>query len=56
MTGGQTCALPISHAAHVLQEIQGKLLEHKAYIDQHGEDMPEIRDWKWGGALPSKRA
>ena len=37
-------------AAYVLQEIQGKLLEHKAYIDQHGEDMPEIRDWKWGAA------
>ena len=41
-------------AAGVLQEIQGKLLEHKAYIDQHGEDMPEIRDWRWGAASRSK--
>ena len=42
------------HAAHVLQEIQGKLLEHKAYIDQHGEDMPEIREWKWSASsLPT---
>ena len=42
------------HAAHVLQEIQGKLLEHKAYIDQHGEDMPEIREWKWAvSSLPT---
>ena len=35
-------------ASGVRQEIQGKLLAHKAYIHQHGEDMPEIRDWKWG--------
>ena len=40
-------------AAYVQQTIQGKLLEHKAYIDQHGEDMPEIRDWKWGAASRS---
>ena len=36
-----------SHAAYVKQFIRDKLLDHKAYITKHGEDMPEIRDWKW---------
>ena len=33
--------------AHVKQEMRDKLLEHKQYIRKYGDDMPEIRDWKW---------
>lgn len=24
-----------------------KIVEHKQYIAEYGEDLPEIRDWKW---------
>lgn len=32
---------------HVKQWLHNRLLEHKDYIRRHGEDMPEIRAWKW---------
>ena len=33
--------------AHFKQFLRDKLVEHNHYIRQYGEDMPEIRDWKW---------
>ncbi|TIT78127.1 MAG: phosphoketolase family protein [Mesorhizobium sp.] len=29
------------------QAMEGKLIEHRAYIREHGQDMPEILGWKW---------
>jgi len=36
-----------SRAAYAKQFLRDKLLDHKSYIHKHGEDMPEIRNWKW---------
>ncbi len=36
-----------NQAALAKQRLHAKLLEHKQYITRFGEDMPEIRDWKW---------
>lgn len=35
------------HAAYAKQELRDRLIEHKEYICEHGEDMPQIRNWKW---------
>lgn len=34
-------------AAHVKQRMRDRLIEHKEYITQHGDDLPEVRNWKW---------
>ena len=36
-----------SKAPHVKQHFRDKLTEHRIYVDQHGEDMPEIQNWTW---------
>jgi xylulose-5-phosphate/fructose-6-phosphate phosphoketolase len=34
-------------AAHIKQQFRDALIEHTRYVRQHGEDMPQIRDWVW---------
>ncbi len=38
-----------SRAAYVKQMIHEKLIDHRSYVDAHGEDLPEVRDWQWQG-------
>jgi xylulose-5-phosphate/fructose-6-phosphate phosphoketolase len=34
-------------AGYIRQEMRAKLVEHHEYITRYGEDLPEVRDWKW---------
>ena len=36
-------------AAYTKQFVRDKLIEHKQYVRQYGEDMPEISNWQWPG-------
>ena len=40
-----------SQGAYLKQKMRDKLVEHKHYIAQHGKDLPEVRNWKWGDHL-----
>jgi xylulose-5-phosphate/fructose-6-phosphate phosphoketolase len=43
-------------AAYAKQALRDKLLDHKNYIHRYGQDMPEIRNWRWGqSAATSQR-
>ncbi|MDK2744529.1 MAG: phosphoketolase family protein [Nitrospira sp. BO4] len=44
-----------SRADYTKQAIRDKRVEHKQYIREHGEDMPEISRWKWSGNRKSVR-
>jgi len=44
-----------SSARDVLDLCRAKLKMHSAYIREHGEDMPEIREWRWGAGRPGSK-
>jgi xylulose-5-phosphate/fructose-6-phosphate phosphoketolase len=40
-----------ARSAYLKQELLGKLVDHRRYIDKYGDDLPEVREWKWGPYL-----
>ncbi len=38
-----------ARAAYFKQAMREKLIEHRQYIEEYGDDMPSIRAWQWGG-------
>ena len=34
-------------SAHLRQQLRNKLMDHRRYIHECGEDLPEVRDWIW---------
>jgi xylulose-5-phosphate/fructose-6-phosphate phosphoketolase len=37
-----------ARAAYLTQAINDKLIDHRHYVMEHGDDMPEISGWRWG--------
>jgi xylulose-5-phosphate/fructose-6-phosphate phosphoketolase len=43
-----------ARSAYLKQELRDKLVDHRRYIEKHGDDLPEVRDWKWGPYVPGE--
>ena len=36
-----------NRGAYLYQKMSDKLVEHKQYIAEYGQDLPEVANWKW---------
>jgi xylulose-5-phosphate/fructose-6-phosphate phosphoketolase len=42
-----------ARAAYLKQWLRDQLIEHEQYIECHGDDVPAVRDWRWGQSHPA---
>jgi xylulose-5-phosphate/fructose-6-phosphate phosphoketolase len=45
-----------SRAAYAKQAIDNALIEHRHYIEEHGEDLPAVLNWKWNASAKGRNA
>jgi xylulose-5-phosphate/fructose-6-phosphate phosphoketolase len=38
-----------TRAAGLIQQMREKLIQHRQYVNTWGDDMPEVKNWKWSG-------
>lgn len=36
-----------NRGSYLIQKMNDKLVEHKQYIAEYGQDLEEVRDWEW---------
>ena len=39
-----------SRAAGLIQLMREKLIEHRQHVNTWGDDLPEVKNWKWSGS------
>ncbi len=44
---GGSSSLKLERAAPLIRQLDEKLVQHRAYITEHGIDMPEVCHWRW---------
>jgi hypothetical protein len=37
--------------AYFKQFLRDKPIDHRHHVTRHGDDMPEVKDWRWDGAV-----